>query len=198
MVFRPCFAYTKKMFFQKRLYFSCNQCGACCREFAIPLSHHDMLRLLAAHPELAPEALFRLRPAPPDDAEALLLEGETWHLLLQRAENACLFLDSDNRCGSYESRPQACRTFPFDPAPFGRVQILPAAELVWENRCDHDPVPKAMLRQARIDNHLGSEQFADYREVVSRWNAWATNAPERQHLADFLAFIRHLDALAPL
>ena len=54
------------------------------------------------------------------------------------------------------------------------------------------------IKQFIIDNHLGSEQFADYREVVSRWNAWATNAPERQHLADFLAFIRHLDALAPL
>lgn len=182
------------LLFQPPLYFHCNQCGACCREFYIPLSHIDVLRLLVAYPEAAPEELFLLRPVDPPDIEALLLEGSFWHLMLQRREDACRFLLEDGRCGTYESRPRACRTFPFDQAPLGLLRILPDAQTVYRQRCDHarsDRVQRPMLKEAAGETRLGSREFSEYREMVARWNAWASaESPAERTLERFLAMIR--------
>ena len=177
--------------FQPPLYFSCNQCGACCRNFYIPLSHLDVLRLLAAHPETPLESLFLLRPAEAAHAEALLIAGEWWHLLLQRRDEACTFLDAEGRCGSYESRPRACRSFPFELAPTGLLQILPDAVELWEKQCDHDRVAKPVLRQARHETRLFGDEFADYCALVERWNRWATKQPpEHQTLPALIAMMK--------
>ena len=183
------------VFFQKTLYFSCNQCGACCREYQIPVSHVDVQRLLAAHPDQPIKALFRLRPAPPDDAEAILIEQTYWHLLLQRHAEGCLFLQTDGRCGSYDSRPQACRTFPFDRKR-GLIQILPDALPAYEVHCDRERVPKTMIKQAHQDNLDGSRHFNAYRNLISRWNQWVAQTPERQTLEQFIAFMQTVGELS--
>lgn len=182
-------------FLQRALYFHCNQCGACCRDFLIPLSHKDVQRLLAAYPEQPPEALFLLRPADPSDVEALLFGGEWFHLLLQRGEDACLFLLEDGRCGTYESRPRACRTFPFDLDKLGFLQILPDAEPVYQARCDREKpqhrVSGHEIKLARQQSRLGAAEFTRYRDLVEKWNRWAhTQAPQDQTLGGFIEMIR--------
>lgn len=179
---------------QRPVYFGCNQCGHCCRDFLIPLSHQDILRLLDAWAGQTPETLFLLRPAEPSDVEALLFGGEWVHLLLQRRHDACVFLGEDGRCGSYESRPRACRTFPFDLGRFGQVRILPDAEDIYRQRCDRGPAQRVaapVLRQARQQHRLGCDEFAQYRELVDRWNRWAVKQPpERQQLSAFIEMLR--------
>jgi Fe-S-cluster containining protein len=176
-------------FLQKPVFFSCNQCGACCRDYAIPLSVRDILRLLEAHPTRSVRQLLRLRSAPEDDIEALLFDSAYWHLLLQRTAEGCIFLEADHRCGTYDSRPRACSNFPFDLA--GRhVRILPDALPAYEQHCSRDRVSRATLKQARTDSLIGSQEFSDYREWVSHWNAWAIQHPEQQTLERFIAFIQ--------
>ncbi|MEZ0370677.1 MAG: YkgJ family cysteine cluster protein [Candidatus Sericytochromatia bacterium] len=176
---------------QPPLYFGCNQCGACCRNFFIPLSHIDMLRLLAAHPELPLDGLFQLRPAKAEHAQALLLEGGWWQLVLKHRGDDCIFLDHEGRCGSYESRPRACRTFPFELAPTGLLQIVPDGADVWEHNCDRDPVTEPMIARSREENILSGTEFAAYCALVACWNGWAAQqAPEHQTLPGFFQMMQ--------
>ncbi|MGF1578943.1 MAG: YkgJ family cysteine cluster protein [Gemmataceae bacterium] len=79
--------------------FECDECGACCRTFPIFASEADAEReprvaeegkTLAAHLK-APGWKFQLYPLP-------------FH------ENCC-FLDHQNKCTIYTTRPQVCRNF---------------------------------------------------------------------------------------
>jgi Fe-S-cluster containining protein len=79
--------------------FDCDNCGACCKTFPIFASATDAER----EPRIRQEALqlpseqttaqwqYRLFPLP-------FLE-------------ACCFLDVENRCGIYATRPEVCRRF---------------------------------------------------------------------------------------
>jgi Fe-S-cluster containining protein len=77
----------------------CDSCGACCRTYPIFVSHEDAARepRIAAEGSRLPESLarddyiYRLYPLPFLDA--------------------CCFLDGDNRCTIYASRPDVCGRF---------------------------------------------------------------------------------------
>jgi Fe-S-cluster containining protein len=79
--------------------FSCDNCGACCKTFSIFASVLDAereprIRNEAQHlpPEqVTPDWQYRLYPLP-------FLE-------------TCCFLDAENRCEIYATRPEVCRQF---------------------------------------------------------------------------------------
>jgi uncharacterized protein len=79
--------------------FDCDLCGGCCRTFPIFASESDARgepRIAGEGKELAPhlqtsEWKFQLYPLP-------------FHEI-------CCFLEADNRCTIYESRPDVCRRF---------------------------------------------------------------------------------------
>ena len=77
----------------------CNRCGACCRTFPIFAS------------EAAAEGELRIR----DEALALepwlVTEGRAYRLHPLPFHETCCFLDAENRCDIYPTRPQVCRTF---------------------------------------------------------------------------------------
>ena len=81
------------------LNYECDGCGACCRTFPIFASQVDASRepRIAAEGQCLPDHLstpewtFRLYPLP-------FLES-------------CCFLDADNRCTVYATRPETCRAF---------------------------------------------------------------------------------------
>jgi Fe-S-cluster containining protein len=79
--------------------YDCDSCGACCKTFPIFASEADACRepRLRAEAGLLPVSYqtaqwkYRLHPLP-------FLE-------------TCCFLDSDNRCSIYATRPDVCRRF---------------------------------------------------------------------------------------
>jgi uncharacterized protein len=80
--------------------YECDGCGACCRTLPIFASAADAAREARIDREArrlpaslaTPEWRYQLYPLP-------FLE-------------ACSFLDSDNRCAIYATRPAACASFP--------------------------------------------------------------------------------------
>jgi Fe-S-cluster containining protein len=81
------------------LQFECDGCGACCRTFPIFASEADASReprIGLEGKELAPH-----------------LQTPTWRFQLFPLpfHETCCFLDGDNRCLIYSTRPQICRDF---------------------------------------------------------------------------------------
>lgn len=79
----------------------CDYCTAkCCRYFAVPIET----------PETFEDFEF-IRWYLLHDNTSLFTEDETWYLVVH---NVCQHLQSDNRCGIYETRPQICREYSTD------------------------------------------------------------------------------------
>jgi Fe-S-cluster containining protein len=79
--------------------YECDGCGACCRTFPIFASESDAER----EPRVAAEG----RRLPQQ------LAGDEWHYRLFPLPflEACTFLDNDDRCSIYSTRPDVCRRF---------------------------------------------------------------------------------------
>jgi uncharacterized protein len=76
----------------------CEYCTAkCCRYFALPIEtpetyeDYEFIRWFLLH-----------------DRATVFREDEDWYLLVH---TECEHLQSDNRCGIYETRPQICRDY---------------------------------------------------------------------------------------
>ena len=83
----------------------CDHCSAkCCRYYALPLDKptdlqdFDFIRWFMIH-----------------GRTCVFTEDKTWYLLVY---NECQHLQSDNRCGIYETRPQICRDYTTDECEF--------------------------------------------------------------------------------
>ena len=79
----------------------CDYCTArCCRYFALPIetptehADFDFIRWYLLH-----------------DRASMFVEDDTWYLLVH---TVCKHLQSDNRCGIYQTRPQICRDYTTD------------------------------------------------------------------------------------
>jgi len=83
----------------------CDHCTAkCCRYFALPIEtpttrrDFDFIRWYLLH-----------------DRASVFAEKEDWFLLVH---TTCQHLQSDNRCGIYESRPEICREYTTDECEY--------------------------------------------------------------------------------
>ena len=79
--------------------YECDGCGACCRTFAIYVSQTDAER----EPRIREEGL-RLKPW-------LVTTEREYQLFPLPFHETCCFLDGDNRCTIYATRPDLCRHF---------------------------------------------------------------------------------------
>ncbi len=89
--------------------YSCHSCAGCCRDFTVQLRTEDIARLNEQKWEQ------RLGQSP-----IVEFRGRKW--LRQRADGACVFLESDGRCRIHaefglEAKPLACQMFPFVLVP---------------------------------------------------------------------------------
>jgi hypothetical protein len=83
----------------RELDLDCLECGACCRDNRVVLEDADLERFdRAGRSELARPPYARRE------------EGQV--ILVLARSKACKHLCSDNKCGIYEIRPNACSTFP--------------------------------------------------------------------------------------
>jgi Fe-S-cluster containining protein len=187
-------------FSQPRLFFTCNQCGECCREMDVPLSHRDLLQLAAAMPDSPPTHYVRLRPSHQLHPEALLLEGNYHLLFLQRktTQDECAFLSSEGSCLNYEARPRACRSFPFQYTRSHYLQIIPEIDFLYQNFCSKDPVSRQALREAGAHLVKADREFAEYQALIQRWNRTVARIHTRQTLEHLIVFFQtHTPASAP-
>ncbi len=76
----------------------CDYCSAkCCHYFALPIETPT-----------SPKEFEYLRWYIMHGKATVFTEDDDWYLLVH---NACDHLQSDNRCGIYETRPQICRDY---------------------------------------------------------------------------------------
>lgn len=174
--------------FKEKIFFSCNQCGDCCKDMDVPLSHIDIIRLSQANTGLDYEMFITLHPADKNNPDSVLLYGEYQELYLTNklSDNSCLFL-KDNVCSIYEFRPASCRTWPLSKNIKNKLFIDDIALKLVNTACDkkrfkdHD--------KAREDIEKGIKDVKEYRDLVNEWNICVLENPEKQTLENFVDFI---------
>ena len=83
----------------------CEYCTAkCCRYFALPIDTPETL-----------EDFEYIRWYLLHDQASMFTEDEDWYLLVH---TTCEYLQPDNRCGIYETRPQICRDYSTDDCEY--------------------------------------------------------------------------------
>lgn len=80
----------------------CDQCGRCCKEYYIFLSHEDKVRF---------------EKEPYNDPDIISNGSGLW----QFKNKPCKYLKDDGRCGCYYDRPQSCRNYPLTDMEQPRV-----------------------------------------------------------------------------
>lgn len=97
---------------------NCKTCqGQCCKYFALQIDTPD-----------SPEEFDHLRWYIAHEKVALFIEGDAWYL---QVNNPCKHLTAEFSCGIYETRPQICRDYGWDPK--GEVECHGT-----DQPCDHD------------------------------------------------------------
>jgi uncharacterized protein len=113
--------------FSKPYRFKCIQCGKCCSEpnTIVNLTFHDIIRIknemnldLRGLLDIVGFYVFPGEPTEEQLKQMIVPPIKTQRGLafigLKKEENGkCVYLDSDNHCEIYNTRPNICRTFPF-------------------------------------------------------------------------------------
>ena len=104
--------------------FSCASCARCCRRLEIVVSPEELESLRRRRAGKWFREADDVPEGTTDDPFSSIGSGHGYHLIRKRADGACGFLSSANRCRLHEelgagAKPLACRMFPygFHPAP---------------------------------------------------------------------------------
>ncbi|MFN8577431.1 MAG: YkgJ family cysteine cluster protein [Candidatus Sericytochromatia bacterium] len=176
------------MFWSKeKIFFSCNQCGDCCKDMDVPLSHIDINRLIQANTGFDSEMFITLVQPEEITLDCALLYGSYQELYLTNklSDNSCIFL-KDNKCSIYEYRPNSCRTWPFSKNLKNKLFIDNVASKLVDTSCSKDRF-KAH-NQVRENINDGINEVKEYREIVKNWNIFVKNNYEIQTLEEFINF----------
>lgn len=135
------------------------------------------------------DELITLYEGSADSPDAVLLYGHYRIVYMSNRlnDNACIFLQDDNRCGIYEYRPNSCQTWPFSKDEHKNLQIDPSARPLAMAQCD-----QARYRGYRAMKRViaqGVEEVRLYWLGIQAWNKILPAYPEDQTLAAFLEFM---------
>ncbi len=109
----------------------CEYCTAkCCRYFALPIETPDTVR------DFDFIRWFLLH-----ERASIFVEDEDWYLMVH---TVCKHLQSDHRCGIYETRPEICREYTTDACEYGDDTIY---EKYFETPEQVDEYMDATVRQ---------------------------------------------------
>jgi Fe-S-cluster containining protein len=172
-------------FFKEKIYFSCNQCGECCRGMDVPLTHYDIYRIMQSETKLSLDTFISLKPSVKNDLDAVFLYGfyNTLFLSNQLKDNSCIFLEN-SICTIYQYRPNSCRTWPFSTNSLNHLQIDQIAEQLVNVSCDKKRFKNHNETRKNIEN--GINEVIEYRKLVREWNQ---KEEQDSELEDFVEFI---------
>lgn len=85
--------------------YDCDNCGACCTCFCVPVCEEDM------RAEPAIEAVVRNRTSLPMWDGKIGTGGRRFYQLMNGPESPCPFHTSDGRCAIHATKPLACSSF---------------------------------------------------------------------------------------
>jgi Fe-S-cluster containining protein len=111
-------SHPKPMKGAKFLNFRCTDCENCCTETIVPITHHDVKRLVEGSNELAEYFVEFSGEDDFDDggtglAWIELEEGKRVMVLRKQGPTDCCYFLRNKRCSVYEHRPVTCRVYPF-------------------------------------------------------------------------------------
>ena len=165
----------------------CAECGACCRQYIVPVYGYDVWRL-SARQRLSPEQYVVVVPEKKERPEGFRLKagGQVFTLALDKKgqfaiKKPCVFLmelpGETARCGVYADRPVVCQSYPM--SLWSNVVALRRDVL-----CPPNSWPPPVIERPQWRRALGHLVFHldIYGEVVARWNARVAAVPQ----ADFV------------
>ncbi|RAU44121.1 MULTISPECIES: YkgJ family cysteine cluster protein [unclassified Pseudomonas] len=161
--------------------FECNGCGRCCQNHHIPLTLDEAVRWVADGGQLIILVDGFVEDGPGFDSAQrahLMRRSRAVHcatlqprvMITFAAFNPgrCRYLQDDNRCGQYESRPLVCRIYPaeINPSITLNPQAKDCPEEVWVEG------PVLIHRERGVDPLLGAlierSRQADRDEIVRK------------------------------
>ncbi len=172
----------------------CAQCGSCCGEPMIELTHHDLHRLVD-NVNLPAEKLVKLYDNselnPGEDNDWIYLSYGRRKMGLRKKRNGeCIFLSERRQCAAYEARPIACRSFPVDVMldENNKFIDLELSDIIKTKfiRCKHTHgKPRSFNKFRQIARQAQSETVS-YWETLKRWNGLQDKGAK----SDFLKFLK--------
>ena len=178
----------------KLLSFKCNQCGTCCREPMVEITHRDLQRL-AKHTGMSAHSLVRLydnSELENDDCEEdwIKLSYGKRKIGLQRKKNGdCMFLSESSACTAYEARPISCRIFPVDVVldDDNKVSDFELSDVVTKKSiaCKHTYGKNGSSDKFKKTATQAMTETVSYWKVLRQWNS----LDQKGRKAEFVDFL---------
>jgi Fe-S-cluster containining protein len=181
----------------KWLSFRCTGCGNCCKEPLLPLTDFDVKRI-AARTGDAPKDFVtwvdRQGIDMDDEPEGFVILKQGKRVMTLRHERGgCRYLDEEDRCSIYTSRPVGCRIFPFDPT-FGKKDgKLRRLTLIQAADCKYELDGKNSVPEIKKLSEQHEETTHAYQDRIAEWNSVQTkrkrSGKSAQTAREFFAFL---------
>jgi Fe-S-cluster containining protein len=169
----------KKFSGEKLLNFRCTDCGNCCTDTIVPVTHLDLKRLMLGT-KLKPSEIVEFYKSSEfaDDGEGLhFVELDMGRRVMglkkrfdeKEQKEGCKFY-LDQRCTVYEHRPVTCRVWPFtlslddEGRRITKMEINDALPCPFE--LDGKNQPKDLIRNWKWDDN----QDEEWEVSVKNWN----------------------------
>lgn len=156
----------------RHLRFECTRCGHCCRRFRVPLTTHDLKRLLTTTQRPMQEWVEWLSPDQVDmtgEPESFVnLPAGRRLLVLSWQNGACSFL-RDDLCSVHPERPRSCRSYPFDVTWGARAGIR-RLRLLDTTGCEHTWGAAVAQREVSQEARAQNAELQQYVQQVIAFN----------------------------
>lgn len=176
----------------KYLKFRCTDCGNCCSDTIVPITHLDVERLMRGTGLEALEICAFYEPGDFDDGGEGLpfanLDGGPRTLGLRKrhdkpnGRDACAFF-RDSRCSVYEHRPVTCRVWPFTLGFDSTGRRVNSLSINPSLPCPYELDGKNTVSQMVADWRWDDRQDEAWASKVSAWNRTHTKGSPQEFLA---------------
>jgi Fe-S-cluster containining protein len=177
----------------KLLKIRCSQCGTCCTEPIIEVTHHDLKRLVK-HTGKSADKLIKLYTRSDfvevDESDMISMSyGSRKIALRKKSDGACIFLSDKKQCSAYEGRPMSCRIFPIDVIldEDNNVTDLELSDVIQDKfiKCKHHyGKPVSFKNFILMAEQCGTEKVKKA-ERLTCFSSWVLKLPDR-HISQSL------------
>jgi Fe-S-cluster containining protein len=155
------------------LRFHCTGCGNCCREPLLPITDHDLRRLIRYTGIKAERLVHWCSTAEIDLADEpenfVALSTGRRVMTLKHQRGGCVFLGADERCTVYTARPWGCHVFPFD-TQFTKDGKLRRLELIPATDCPYELSGRQSVTAMRKQQQAFQDDVAQYHAKIAAFN----------------------------